>query len=269
MSSITSPLQWKDLEEMALSNADRDWIRDQIKGRGWGRVATWLKEWGIPSIIGGLIVVAIFEWNHFTTDYAAFRQHTEDRLHTLETKLNVEAALRSSPSAALTELSRLDQRDFPAYVPALRKVIESPTGQANLNTDVLQKIRVHLLVTNNATPEYWPTTLEFIGFASSQLAPPDLPPSNLTLYVDNLVFHGVFPSAPKGTTIILNSGEIENHTFEDYRIVFTVNPVRMKNVRFINCLITIPVTDDPTPYLKEAAQALLASNLSSVTIRSL
>ena len=69
--------------------------------------------------------------------------------------------------------------------------------------------------------------------------------------------------------IILDGGDIPGSRFENCRIIFTQNPVKMKDVKFINCVFEMPVTDAPSPYLKSTSQFLLASDLSSVEIPSL
>jgi hypothetical protein len=52
--------------------------------------------------------------------------------------------------------------------------------------------------------------------------------------------------------------------FENSRIIFTENPVRMRGVEFLNCVFELP--DAPAnPYIRKTAQELLASNLTAIS----
>ena len=66
--------------------------------------------------------------------------------------------------------------------------------------------------------------------------------------------------------LILDGGYIPNSIFDHCRIKFTSNPVGLEGTRLIDCVFEIP-TDimQPTPYLKNSAKVLLASNLRQVT----
>ena len=52
------------------------------------------------------------------------------------------------------------------------------------------------------------------------------------------------------------------------RIIFTQNPVKTHNFAFIDCVLEMPVTENPTPYLKNITKLLLASNLAEVSVAS-
>jgi len=66
--------------------------------------------------------------------------------------------------------------------------------------------------------------------------------------------------------VLLDEGEVYGTTFENCRIIFTGNPVTIRQSIFINCIFQMPVVGSPNEFLKEAAKQGLASDLSSVKI---
>jgi hypothetical protein len=65
--------------------------------------------------------------------------------------------------------------------------------------------------------------------------------------------------------LLLDGGDIPGSIFDHCRIKFTQNPVGLAGVKFIDCIFEMPVETTPTPYLKNAAKVLLASNLREVS----
>ncbi len=79
-----------------------------------------------------------------------------------------------------------------------------------------------------------------------------------------------FKGPLKNEVVLLDGGDVGNIRFEHCRIRFTNNAVRMRNVVFVGCVFEFPVSDDPNPYLKTAAEKVLASkDLEQVTMLSL
>jgi hypothetical protein len=70
----------------------------------------------------------------------------------------------------------------------------------------------------------------------------------------------------KGKVVLLDGGELVNTRFENSRIIFTQDPVHLKNVTFVDCVFEMPITDTPSEPLKRESQQLLASDLRSVSL---
>jgi hypothetical protein len=267
--------------EMSLNPKDKEWIelriRDvcrapsgtttpsEVSRTKLGRI----REWASPAIVVGLVITVFLEWTHFTNDMAVFRTHTEDRLKQIELKLGLQSSLQTSIDATLKQLANIDPIKFSESLPALRKISEqSPLIQYKLDPSTVHKVAEKLRQTNESSPDYWPTVLQFLQFASAGTEPPGVPPPNAR----GLLKTGPLTSATideEGQVIILDGGRLENSTLVRCRIRFTENPVRMTNVRFIDCVFELPVVAKPNDYLKKATKILLASNLQSVSIPSL
>jgi hypothetical protein len=274
---VLSPASFLEVEDMALSLPDKEWIRNEIRGKGWRRLIVWAKEWGALPLIGGAIIIAFFEWNHFTNDFATFSTKTKDRLDELE-KLpprldSFEKELqRLEFYQSLKDISSSDPATFSRSLPDLRKILQHPVSEAKPSHSLLLQLASKLRETSDASPDYWPTVLEFIQFASSAMTPPtDVPPPGPPYTSMRNSRCGIGPGycgMASHRSIVLDGGDISRSRFENCRIIFTQNPVKMRGVQFINCVFEMPVTSAPTPYLKDAARQLLASNLTSVSIPS-
>jgi hypothetical protein len=141
---------------------------------------------------------------------------------------------------------------------------------------VLQGVAQKLLKLSGNSPDYWPTVLKFIQFASAGLSPdvpPHVPPPGTRpgLTIKNSIL-------PPGTVkwppishqvILLDGGEISDMQVDHSRIIFTEQPVKMTNVTFVDCVFEMPPTAAPNPYLQNASRQLLASDLNSAVIKGL
>jgi hypothetical protein len=128
----------------------------------------------------------------------------------------------------------------------------------------LRAIAVKLQHTDENSPEYWPTVLRFIHIASaagSPKAPPPGSPINIRLTNVGLENQAL---PPRLGVVLFDGGSATNFRFEDSRIIFTEHPVQLRNVTFINCAFEMPDMSAPTPYIKNAARELLASNLTAI-----
>jgi hypothetical protein len=233
--------------------------------------------WNTCVVIGafvtllGITVASIYRAVADVSEEAKFRTHTEDRLGNIETQL-LELRASQSPKAVLKQINELDPKTFAKALPALRKVAEQPVSEVAPNEATLHQIATQLRNTSETTPDYWSTVLRFIQFATAGFSPNAPPPGPPQSVLSNVFANG--PTALvlrtySNEVVLLEGGELWNARFENCRIIFTQNPVRMHNFTFINCVFEMPITDTPSPYLKSASQLLLASNLRSVKIPSL
>jgi hypothetical protein len=129
----------------------------------------------------------------------------------------------------------------------------------------LQAVAQKLLNTSEKSPDYWPTVLQFLNFASASISS-SLPSTLVGVNASNTRLND---DTFTGFRITLDGGEVKDSKFINSRIVFTTNPVRLENVTFMNCVFEMPVTDNPSPYLQKASQALLGSGLNSGSFSSL
>jgi hypothetical protein len=174
------------------------------------------------------------------------------------------------PPLTLQQISSLDQKTFEHSLAQLRQAIEQPGHQAVADQQTLTAIAGKLRQTGQSTPDYWPTVLQFIQFASSTMAPNAPPPGQQPSVLSDILSVGFMRGIrEKGKTILLDDGDLGNGEFTNCRIIFTQNPVRLQNALFTNCVFEFPITDTPSPYLKKVSQILLSSNLGSVSIATL
>jgi hypothetical protein len=252
--------------DMPLNENDRAWIRQEIqaahKRAGWSKLTGFLKDW---SGVGAALTVVVLLFTQWTA-YTEFRVHTNDRLEDIENALRTLQA-SSSPKRVLSELATLPPKDLGKSLSALRIVAQQPVAEVKPAPATLQDVQRNLLRVDENAPDYWPTVLQFIGFASTAIAPnapPHGTPPNITL--KNVVASGQVINRRAGV-ILLDGGILQNMAIEDSRIIFTNNPVILKNVSFINCAFEFPSeSDQPPDFIKLAGRILLASNLQNTYI---
>jgi hypothetical protein len=138
-----------------------------------------------------------------------------------------------------------------------------------VNQPLLSGISEKLSKVDSSTPDYWPTVLQFLQFATAELAPTNVPaPGTLpTLRTSsgNFFANNVF----SGVTVVLDGGTLLGNRFDHCRIIFTDTPVNMTNVMFVNSVFEFPVSSVPSPYIQQASKALLASDLKTASIPKL
>jgi hypothetical protein len=193
---------------MPLNDSDRAWIKQAIqealKGRGWGRIVSALRDWSAVAVVLGLGIFVVGEWK----DYIKFNTATLLRLNNIENKLaiqSVTAQVSLSPSA------------FQASLPEIKSVVASARHQRlAVPVGVLDDLKQKLIATDSNAPGYWPAAAELISYQSELMAAdfqtllrPDLP---------NCTDHD--PEPPK----ILSTGE-DRHTF-------TISSSIYENCRF-------------------------------------
>jgi hypothetical protein len=171
---------------------------------------------------------------------------------------------------SLQQISALDQKAFEQSLPQLRQAMEQHGAQAVADPETLTVITKKLRQCGEATPGYWPTVLQFIQFASSQMAPQAPPPGQQRRALSEILYVGLMRGIrEEGKTILLDDGYLGNGQFTHCRIIFTQNPVRLTNALFRNCVFEFPITDAPSPYIKKVGRLLLGSNLGAVSIPTL
>jgi len=182
-------------------------------------------------------------------------------------RAQVEADL---PGFTLEQFSSLDQKAFERSLPQLQQALAQPGLKTVVSGETLAAITAKLRQTDESTPDYWPATLRFIQFASSQMAPDAPPPGQQPRILSEILSRGLMRGIrEKGITIKFDDGDLGNGEFTGCRIIFTPNPVQLTNATFRNCVFEIPITDNPNPYIKKVGRALLDSDLDSVSIPSL
>jgi hypothetical protein len=288
-STGAGPMQYcldESIEEMALRAEDRQWVTDRIQEivhpQGWKKALRLLREWGLVGVVimpflallGIVVTLGIFTSSRLEQN-ARFQARTEDfEKHTEARLAKIEAALLSheasqSPSKVLKDLSEAHPDTFSAAIPALKKVTELAPSKVPVANETLQSIAEKLRETPQSTPEYWPTVLQFIKFASAGFSPnvpPAGPPSLVLSHVYTNYPRGIRLPTVRNQVVLLDGGELWNARFENCRIIFTDNPLIMHNFTFVNCVFEMPISTQPSPYLKRTAQILLASNFHAVSI---
>ncbi|MGO8736633.1 MAG: hypothetical protein ACLQVM_28015 [Terriglobia bacterium] len=210
------------------------------------------------TIVVGSVCIAI-------VSYAAWISHQRPSSEAGSAK--VEANL---PPLTLQQISSLDQKTFERSLPQLRQAIEGPIPSAVTNQETLAAIAGKLRQTNESAPDYWPTVVRFIQFASSVIAQNVPPPGQQPRVLSEILSVGLMKGIrEKGKTILLDDGYLGNGEFADCRIIFTPNPVRLTNALFRNCVFEIPTTDPPSSYIRKVCRILLSSDLRSVSIPTL
>src|SRR5665213_664586 len=150
--------------------------------------------------------------------------------HRIETTLRL-IQVAQAPKRVLQEIAKLDKSAFAQNLPALRKVAERKPIDVTPSLEEIHEVADKLQDVSVGTPEYWPTVLQFLTFATAAIAPTNVPPStNSTVilsndHIERLTF--------KNQIVLLDGGSFINTRFENSRIIFTENPVEMKNVQFI------------------------------------
>lgn len=191
-------------------------------------------------------------------------------LRRAETGANRAQVEASRPKLTLEQISSLDPKAFERSLPQLQQALAQPGPRTVASRETLTAIAKKLRQTGESTPGYWPATLRFIQFASSQTAPNAPPPGQPPRILSEILSRGLMRGIrEKGITIKFDDGYLGNGEFTHCRIIFTPNPVQLTNATFRNCVFEIPISDHPSPYLRKVVQILLGSNLDSVSIPSL
>jgi hypothetical protein len=250
---------------------------ESLKPKGIRKLLHWIIEWGLSSVaimlpitLLGITLAAVYYSISGVRENSEFRAHTNDRLDAIESQVRLLLAPQA-PSTVLKEMGSLNQKAFSMSLPALRKVSELPATRVRADPETVREIAFRLRTTNDSSPDYWPTVLQFIQFASAALTPPtDIPPPGTASFQAHDMD---CRSGPNGKPcviishriVLLDGGSVPNSIFDHCRIQFTEKPVNLSGVTFTNCLFEMPTSAGPSPYLQNVTKILLASNLSRVS----
>lgn len=238
-------------------------MRDALAEHSRGTLQQF-KSW---SPLGGCVAIIIFavvQWNAYTV----FRVHTEDLLASVQGRLlTLEAP--QAPKKVFQELGALPPKQLAQALPALRTIAEQRISAVDPPKNTLLEIASRLQKVDETSPDYWPATLRFIQFASSAIspsAPPSGPPTMVLERVSsNIPLRKLFPSPIMEKVVFLSGVEISGGTFENCRIVFGLEPSKMKDIVFINCVFDFPSgLTTPPSHLQIAAKEILNGKISNV-----
>ena len=227
--------------------------------------------------VGLLLIAAICWWVNFDLipeihGLQSSLASDENRLSGVEGQLrgmDLKQRAAKAPQTVLNEITALNQQQFSKVLPALQEVTEQPFPKVSPSDKTLEEIARKLSNTSPDTPEYWPTVLQFLQFASTGLAPANVPPPGESPIFKsssgNFLAHNVFSH----TTVVLDGGTLVDNRFDNCRIIFTDKPVSMTNVTISNSVFEFPISSVPPPYIQKASRLLLASGLKTTSIPSL
>ncbi len=131
---------------------------------------------------GGWKIGALYQSFSHVKEETEFRTHTIDRLTALDgTLINIQADIRTlqapqSPGKVLKQIAPLPPKEFIRNLPALKMIAEQPPANVGSDNPTLHEIALKLLGADEHAPDYWPTTLQFIKFASSSVSASKAPP---------------------------------------------------------------------------------------------
>lgn len=278
-------------EDMALRNEDKIWIKETIQDAvrnaiaplrpsGWRKFVVWAREWGILGTIVTVIVAmigittgALYQSFSHIKEESAFRTHTNDTLDAQDKRLSkIEADLlelraAQSPAEVLKDIGKLDEKRLTYALPALQAATKQTPKTVNVDQATLRDIAGKLLRVDTAVPDYWPAVLQFLRFASATTTT-DVPAPGTSQLIIARNNGGLSLGHVDHKTVVLDGGQIVDTEFQNCRIVFTNNPVAMKNVTFKDSVFDLPVSSNPNQYLQRAGRTLLASNLADVSIQT-
>ena len=170
----------------------------------------------------------------------------------------------------LKRISQLDLKTFGSSLPQLQQAIDQAGPHATVDPATLAAITAKLRQTPESAPEYWPTVLRFIPFASSHMAPNAPPPGQKPRALSEIVSVGLMRGIREDRrTILFDDGDLGKGEFTNCRIVFTQHPVQLMHATFRHCAFELPATDAPSPYLQKVCRLLLSSDLDFVSIPAL
>lgn len=217
----------------------------------------------LATIISACIALLVLAAGAIYQSTAHVREETEFRTHTKDALDQIQATLRTlqasqSPKKVVAEIASLDSKQFAQNLPALRRASEPPLAAAAISAQVLHQVANKLRSVDENSQDYWPTVLQFLQFAREGMSPDVPAPGRPTIDLEHITAGRGSFGPFKHEIVRLDGVTLEGQTFENSRIIFTENPTRMSNVTFLNCVFEMPHVENPSPYLKQASQQLLA-----------
>lgn len=273
----------EDDEDMALGSATKQAITDEVERqlglavdqfnpRGWRKFLHFAREWGIVGTIGTVIVgllalaaAAFYQATARVAKEAIFETNTTRDLTDIQK--DIKAIRGDLAKQVVVNHASSPLSDFKTTLPDLSSAIATLREQGlTVAPSVINDLQHRLISVDASAPDYWPTVLQFLQFASSGLssAKVPLPGSKPQLVTHNssvFMLRNHFESM----TVELDGGILDGDVFENCRIIFTETPVQMHNVTFIDSVFEFPVSATPPAYIQKASKVLLASDLKTVT----
>lgn len=270
------PIEQPD-EPMAIREDIRTLVRaevhnavEELKPHGLRLALNWVRHVGGAAVAVALFATvlsgAIAGWVeafHRGQSEARFEQKTTDRLADIEAEILILEAAQH-PKAALQKIEALPDAELSKSLPALHAAVARPVSEVAPDRTGLAALGARLAQINANSTDYWPTVLEFIRFASNGLASNAPPPGKPNLILTNDTFVNVGQLTSPGLRIVLDGGELKNVTITGDRITFTTHPVRLINVRFVDCAFEFPNDASSSDFLRNAASQILPSIASAV-----
>jgi hypothetical protein len=309
-------------EMPSFSAENQKWILDQIHAAihpsGWGRIAYFLRTWGVLGVLVtafiGIVAIAVAmgvtAFNRVEQN-AAFRQHTDDRLIGIEKQLTSLGAIEKQLTSIAADVDRLKLNGQKTIGQILKDRAAGQLGELRFNLQVAEK----LVERAQAEPvKADPTSVGEAGKSFVQVASESKDKANSDLawkvvsqivnyrsflFFDRQQYNRIlsFPPCPtwnaeKATAqkvgpdgkptgpvvkiqdFAMNNCSIDldeakdvvNITCKNCVIKYSGGPLRLKDVRFENCVFLFSIKTEPSPGGKRLAQDLLAANLRDVTI---
>jgi hypothetical protein len=154
----------------------------------------------------------------------------------------------------------------PNDIPAIKQDLAVAQAKGlSPNPARLEAFRSRLLASSQADKDYWPAVFYLIIFRSryALVDPSAIKPAGIRFA------GGGRDNTFANTSLELSGpGELTDSTFTNCIIKFSrKEPLKMKNVRFINCAFVFEVTASPTPEMKSLGDELIrAANPKDITI---
>jgi hypothetical protein len=257
---------YEPLEDMAFSEQNQQWIRDQIDQalhpNGFRKVAERLRYWGVLGVlvttffalIAIVTTLAIFATNKVTVE-SEFRGKTNQRLETIEGKLtSIENTLKILPAQL-----------------AVTKFSTAPTAELKKHSEELNQLKSNLAKTSAVTPGYWNTAFQVIHLTSksvSKVSDTDWEKISSTpeIEIGNVVSRPMGNVKIQANSRIVLRNRIEGLVFRNSIIRFDPS-VELVNDLFIDCVFIFPPSQTPDRQLQVVASKLLISpDLANVTV---
>jgi len=164
-----------------------------------------------------------------------------------------------------------DVREIKGMLSVLRAQIVADKYSAaapkelHAHREELNKIKNDLASTPNNTPNFWPASFQIITLFSKATFDVEKIAEQSESLVDNVVANGGISPIENGRVVLKHL--IQGMIFKNSIVRFDPS-VRLVNDVFINCVFLFPVVEAPPKTLQEIGKALLASDLSKVTLNA-
>jgi hypothetical protein len=275
-----------NLENMPLSQQDRDWVNKQIKEsekryappppkvstpEGPKKESWWKRNYQFVA----LSLIALAAW----IQPLVIQHKAED----LKKDIQIEVSNQLKPFDDRLRSVEGDVNEMKGELKYLFRIakeqqfskLESAVAVAQrtkrpIDPSIVKQVKTSLEQMPSTAPDYWSSVLRFLTLASNGLSP-NLPPAdamkNVHLSDVALINQHSFLD---GKHVFVDGGSLENVEIHRSRITFTQNPVQLKNVTFVDCVFDMPDVSIPSNHLQQAArQLLLAQDLKSAQIFNL